>query len=271
MLPRAPSSHRHHPSLSLVRSAFHSPTKPRPATSPKGKSPDGGSGTASTTPARPRGSSSPAQLDHRHLSRPASAVPSPAQSSASSPPSASLSRLSLHLDAPAGPPSPAPSPASSSRLEQPLEWATQSVAVPTPRNAGAVLFFRLFRMPPASGGSGSSSPGSAAPLGDGASSDSDSSSSSSSYDSHPAARARAPQQARERAKAAEQRRMFLCVATSRNLLFLFEATPDDSEGRRRTRSWVLTREFFVRLSACVSHSHERILLLLLPDLLGRVD
>lgn len=44
MLPRAPSSHRHHPSLSLVRSAFHSPTKPRPATSPKGKSPDGGSG-----------------------------------------------------------------------------------------------------------------------------------------------------------------------------------------------------------------------------------
>ncbi|GAA6000520.1 uncharacterized protein JCM10292_001553 [Rhodotorula paludigena] len=146
-------------------------------------------------------------------------------------PTARLNRLSLAEPGAAGPsqPSLSPSSPSSSRLELPLEWARSSIRLPVPHAAGPLLFFRLFRMPPAQ---------SSAPSTANTRPDFDRQESSQSEDESDDDDDLSPSQRRKKAeREAEERRLFLCVATQRSV-FVYESRPSEK------RSWTLTKEFF---------------------------
>ncbi|GJN91792.1 hypothetical protein Rhopal_004815-T1 [Rhodotorula paludigena] len=116
------------------------------------------------------------------------------------------------------------------RLELPLEWARSSIRLPVPHAAGPVLFFRLFRIPPAQ----SSAPSAGNTRPDFARQESSESEDESDDEDDDLS----PSQRRKKAeREAEERRLFLCVATQRSA-FVYESRPSEK------RSWTLTKEFF---------------------------
>lgn len=142
-------------------------------------------------------------------------------------PQSSTSHLSLH-----GPGRPR-SASETSHLELPLEWATASVALPVPKSAGPILFFRLFRRP---------RPARRRRYYDSArgpvTHDSDSSDEPDEEQVDGSSDPRPPQMGSTTRPPGPRHHLYMFVATSR-LIFLYESEPVER------RTWHLAKEFFV--------------------------